>query len=186
MAAVIALFLLAVLSVAGCTQLATPVPPPAVPTPVPTSAHNPVLENLAYEITSTNPQGWVRLDKHVTWNCGNMVSITYIEIGNTDETKNIPALASNVTFMAFASAQDASKYVDSLNKSYYVRSDMPYDPNSSKTYRTIAALGTPSVYQSWYHSEGTFPPSWKYDEVIQYDAVVQLRSSWVLGFKAYF
>jgi len=54
-AAVIALVLVASLSVAGHLQTVLPTPTsPTVPTPVPTSTHNPILERAASKMTSVD------------------------------------------------------------------------------------------------------------------------------------
>ena len=179
MAAVITLVIVAPL-VAGCINIISPTPTPAVPTPIPTTTHNPILESAVSWLMPNDTDGYVHYDKHVTWNGGNIVTVSFIEAGRIKELINATPLASNTTLMVFATTQDATKYIDSIDKSYYLLSDRPFDTNDSAIPTAIRALGVPSVYQHWSYLEGFGTPNEKFGDIYQFDNIVQLNSDWAV------
>jgi hypothetical protein len=177
LAAVIALVMAAALA-AGCINIISPTPTPAVPTPIPTSTHNPVLESAASEWMSANGTGlgMVYYAKQEMWSGGNIVTVSYIEKDAT--SVNATPEAENHTFMAFATTQDATKYIDSIDKSHYIwDADTPYN----RTLTTVLSLpeGIPSVYQRWFYTESA--PTLKGETISQYDNFVELYSYWAIG-----
>jgi hypothetical protein len=174
----VVVIIIASLLVAGCINIISPSPTPSVPTPIPTTTHNPILESAASELMSANPLGWEHYAKKVTWNGGNSVTIFFIEraAGNYSA---IP-LAANKTLMVFATTQDAAKYIDSIDKSTYLWSDRPFDRNDSAIPTAISALGVPSAYQHWYYIQGS-EPNEKFGDIYQFDNIVQLNTDWELG-----
>jgi len=181
-AAVIALVIVASLSVAGCINIISPsLTPTPVPTPVPTTTHNPVLESVANARMSGNPKGFLHWDKHVTWNGGNIVTLLFLERDATNGSA-IP-LACNDTYMAFSSTQDASKYIDSIDKSQYV-----WESDYGRPYLGINGTSRASVYQDWYSNvgppisnSGAIPPNFKSSTIQQFDNIVELQSDWAFG-----
>jgi len=183
-AVVIALVIVAPL-IAGCINIISPSPTPTpVPTPVPTTTHNPVLESVANRLASCNtignPPVYVNYDQHVTWNGGNIVTVFFLERDATNASA-IP-LAANYTFMAFSTTKDASKYIDSIDKSQYVWETSygwPYLSNGTSR---------ASVYQKWYcnvgppiSNSGEVPPNFKSSTIQQFDNIVELESDWAFG-----
>jgi len=181
-AAIVVFIMVASLSLAGCVIKFTPTPMP-VPTPVPTTTHNPILESAANQWMSGEPLGWVHYGKKETWNGGNSVTIFFIERAANNYTKNISAYptAANYTFMVFATTQDATRYIDSLDKSQYLWEDAPFSANLTDTPNAIRALGTPSVFQHWYYIEWHRTPNEKLGAIIQYDNIVQVETFWALS-----
>jgi hypothetical protein len=175
--AIVALIMIATLLMAGCINIISPSPTPSVPTPIPTTTHNSILESAANELMSANPLGWEHYAKKVTWNGGNSVTIFFIEraAGNYSATP----LAANKTIMVFASTQDATKYIDSIDKSQYIWDDKPYS-NDSAIPVAISSLGVPSAYQHWYYIQGSEPTE-KFGAIYQFDNIVQLDTDWELG-----
>ncbi len=171
-AVIVGLVMVTSLSVAGCVINMTPTP---VPTPIPTTTHNPILESAANQWMTAEPLGWVHYGKKETWNGGNSVTVSFIERGAVKENANKTPMAANYTFMVFATTQDATKYIDSLDKSHYLWEEAPFSANMTDTPTAIRALGTPSVFQHWYYIERT--PIVKLGDIIQYDNIVQVDSA---------
>jgi hypothetical protein len=115
----------------------------------------------------------------VTWNGGNSVTVIYNERGAVKENVNATPLAANHTFMVFATTQDASKYIDSLDKSHYLWSDRSYEQDANGTLTAIRTLGTPSVYQNWFYVENT--PIHKFGNIYQWDNIVEISSAYELS-----
>jgi hypothetical protein len=159
------------LSIAGCTiNLNTPSSPTATPTPTP-SGHNAVLEQTltsrqAMYANEPKIPGYTA-NTTVVWNNDNSVTILHAQVNDTTKRTWLD----NETLIAFPTTQDATNYVNGLDKSNYTLVDASY--NKDKTYVTPVVLGhDPQTYQFWMYQEPTSPN--ELYEIFQWENVVQL------------
>ena len=162
--AVMALLMVASLSVCGCTTSTTN----TATSPLP--AHDALLAKLvnatrqeADANTSYKVETW-----NVMWNNGTSVTI----LATLEATSTGTPVAANSTFVSFPTTQDATNYLNAFNKTSYSLTSTDQSDASLIYYNSTGH--PPSVYREYTYTEGSIlGGSVGVHELIQYDNIIQ-------------
>jgi hypothetical protein len=162
-AIVVLLLMVSLISVAGCTSSSpTPTPtakatvtvtatPKATTTPTSSTAtHDSFLEKyLAAEKTVQDSRSSERIDVwDVTWINSTSARLEYIVHNKT--MSNI-GMSGNMTYIAFPTTQDATKYLNAMNKTGYSLASTVWE--SSGLYEKVTGHA-PQIYKEYEWKEG--------------------------------
>jgi len=167
---ILALVMIASLSVCGCTTTTNNNAATSPPT-----THDALLEKLVnatkeevYGNASYAVQAW-----DVTWNNGTSVTV----LGTVEETSTGITVAANSSFMSFPTTQDATNYLNAFSKTNYSLTSTNYASDTSHIYYN-ATGHAPSVYKEYTYTEGSIlGGSERVHELTQFDNVIQVGTA---------
>jgi len=175
LATIVALILIASLSVAGCTSSTNPATSSPSPTPTPTptstpSAHNTVLEKTVRE----RQNEWLvvsdyTVESRVVWHSNH--SVTMFATQTRSEPEDV--LSGNETLIAFPTTQDATNYLNAFDKSKYSLVSTTYNSTHDLFPVVIDNLQT---YQQWHYLVSSSPLKEVY--INQYNNIIQIQKIW--------
>jgi hypothetical protein len=161
----------------GSTSTVQPTVTPSVqPTPTPEatatpSGHNAVLEQSVSlsENNKNNLIGWKLEAWNVIWNSDNSVTMLSTSL-KQEQNGTKSTWSDNETLIAFPTTQDATNYLNALDKTNYVLMSTAY--NSALDTYPIALGHDPQTFQQWSTSAAATGPHTLY-EITQYDNILQ-------------
>jgi len=167
------LLVVASLLVAGCTSSTTNQTPT-----LSTATHDAFLENylagiknVSYADKGLSYKAW-----EVTW-----INNTSARLEDTSLNKTTNTTVNEVaTFTIFPTAQDATNYLNTLNKTAYSLAST--DASSAKGYQNVTGHA-PQVYKAYQWNEGN-PlnlSEFKVHAIIQYDNIVKIATGKILS-----